>query len=152
MAFLKTYQTNIMLFLSGICGILAFLAMQTKTLSPRRRRVLALLELSAMLLLISDYNAYAFRGDSSQMGYWMVRVSNFLVYFLKLYLCHAVTLYLYDLYENDAKLEKMPRRLIVCEALFSIGVVLLVVSQFTGLYYTFDAQNFYQRSPGNIIC
>lgn len=36
--------------------------------------------------------------------------------------------------------------------LFVIGTVLIIFSQFTGLYYTFDAQNNYQRAPGYIFC
>ncbi|MBR6891192.1 MAG: diguanylate cyclase, partial [Clostridia bacterium] len=77
--FLKTHQLNIMLFMSGICGILAVLTLMTKTLSSRRRRILALLEAAAMLLLIADRYAYIYRGDPSTLGFWMVRISNFLV-------------------------------------------------------------------------
>ena len=64
---------------------------------------------------------------------------------------HEVTLYLYDLFRNEGKLSEVPRRLLVCEFLFSAGVLLLIVSQFTGLYYSFDKTNTYYRGPGNII-
>ena len=37
--FLKTHQLNIMLYMSGICGILVVLTLMTKTLSNRRRRM-----------------------------------------------------------------------------------------------------------------
>ena len=76
--FLKTHQLNIMLYMSGICGILVVLTLMTKTLSSRRRRILALLEAYAMLLLIADRYAYIYRGDPSLLGFWMVRISNFL--------------------------------------------------------------------------
>ena len=46
--------------------------------------VLFLLELSAMFLLIADRRAYIYRGDPSTKGWWMVRISNFLVFFLTL--------------------------------------------------------------------
>ncbi|MDY6305055.1 MAG: hypothetical protein SPL94_03635 [Oribacterium sp.] len=84
--FLKTHQLNIMLFMSGICGILVVLTVMTRTLSSRRRCILALLEAAAMFLLIADRYAYIYRGDPSPMGFWMVRISNFLVYFLTLYI------------------------------------------------------------------
>ena len=38
------------------------------------------LEISAMFLLIADRRAYIFRGDTSALGWWMVRISNFLVF------------------------------------------------------------------------
>ena len=152
MDFLIAHQLDIMLFMSGICGILAVLAMMSKSLSHRRRRIIAQLEVAAMLLLISDRQAYIYRGDASALGFWMVRISNFLVYFLILFITHSITLYLFDLFRNEGKMAVMPRRLYICEILYVIGTILIIISQFTGLYYTFDAQNTYQRAPGNIIC
>lgn len=152
MNFLIAHQLDIMLFMSGICGILAVLAMMTKSLSHRRRRIITQLEFAAMLLLISDRQAYIYRGDTSALGFWMVRISNFLVYFLILFLTHSIMLYLFDLFRNEGKMTVMPRRLYICEILYVIGTILIIISQFTGLYYTFDAQNTYQRAPANIIC
>lgn len=150
--FLKTHQLSIMLYMSGICGILVVLTLMTKTLSSRRRRILAPLEAAAMLLLIADRYAYIYRGDPSLLGFWMVRISNFLVYFLTLFITHSITLYLFDLFRNEGRLRTIPKRLYLCEILFVVGVVLLVISQFTGLYYTFDAQNTYHRARWNIVC
>ncbi|MBR0399564.1 MAG: HD-GYP domain-containing protein [Mogibacterium sp.] len=36
--------------------------------------------------------------------------------------------------------------------MFTVGIVLLVISQFTGMYYTFDAMNRYQRNTWYPIC
>ena len=58
MEFLKAHQVNIMLFMSGICFVLAILTLMTKALSMRRRRIIALLEIAAMLLLLADRFAY----------------------------------------------------------------------------------------------
>lgn len=76
MEFLKAHQLNIMLFISGACGVLAVLAMMSRTLSHKRRRILALLECAAMLLMMADRYAYIYRGDTSTLGFWMVRISN----------------------------------------------------------------------------
>ena len=141
-----------MMFMSGICGILAVLAMVTGTLSVKRRRTLAALEVCAMMLLIFDRYAYIYRGDVSSLGYWMVRISNFLVYFLTLFIAHCMTIYLSDLFHNEGKLETLPRRLMAAEAIFLFGVGLLIYSQFTGLFYTFDEYNVYQRSAGHFLC
>ena len=137
--------------MSGICGILAVLAMLTRSLSEKRRQTLAVLEVTAMMLLIFDRYAYLYRGDQSLIGYWMVRISNFLVYFFELSLGHCMTLYLSDLFRNEGKLEFRPKRLFACEAIFTLGCVLLIYSQFTGLYYSFDENNLYQRGPGHML-
>ena len=46
--FLKDNQLDIMLFMSGICAILTCLALAMKTLSTKRRLILASLELVVM--------------------------------------------------------------------------------------------------------
>ena len=149
---LKAHQLNIMLFMSGICAILVVLAMMSKTLSRKRRHILAYVEAAGMILLLADRYAYIYRGNPTTLGFWMVRISNFLVYFLLLYLPHMLTLYLFDLLRNEGGQTVMPKRLYACEVLCAVGLALLIISQFTGLYYTFDAQNTYQRGSGNIIC
>ena len=152
MEFLKAHQLNIMLYMSGICGVLVVLTLMTKTLPQKRRHILARFEAAAMFLLIFDRYAYLYRGDGSTVGFWMVRVSNFMVFFLSLYIIHAITLYLFDLFREKKVSAALPKRLYVCEGLYAVGAALIVVSQFTGLYYTFDANNTYQRAPGYTIC
>ncbi len=141
-----------MLFMSGICFVLAILTLTTKALPPKRRRIIAFIEIAAMILLLSDRYAYIYRGDPSELGYWMVRISNFLVYLMTLYISHALTLYLIELFRSEGRLETVPKRLWAAEFFFAAGLILLIVSQFTGLYYTFDATNTYQRAPANILC
>ncbi len=149
---LRTYQLNIMLILCGMCGMMAFMAVFDRSKNARRKRLLISIELTSMFLLLSDRFAYIFRGDVSRLGYYMVRISNFLVFFLTLFIIHVFSLYLIDLYENEGGYEKAPKRLIVSEVIFTIGEILIVISQFTGIYYTFDDQNRYQRADGYIIC
>ena len=148
---IRAHQLNIMLFMSGMCGVLALLSFFSRTLSSKRRRILTLLEITAMFLLLADFYAYRFRGDPSRLGFVMVRVCNFLVFFLALIMVHEVTLFLVDVFTKDVGLSSSPRRLIACEALFTAGILLLVVSQFTGLYYYFDETNTYHRSAGNVV-
>ncbi|MBO5526979.1 MAG: hypothetical protein J5946_02935 [Erysipelotrichaceae bacterium] len=152
MEWMRLYQLDIMLFLSGVCGVLALLACITKTIPKRRRHALVSIELGAMCLLIFDRFAYIYRGDISTTGFWMVRISNFLVYFLSLWVIHSFNLYLIDLYRNEGKLEKIPLRLILSEVLFTVGEAMVVISQFTGIYYTFDEENQYQRAPWFAVC
>ncbi len=102
MDFLRAHQLNIMLVLIGICGITAFFVYITGTLSKKRKRALMLVEIYSTILLISDRFAYIYRGDTSRLGYWMVRFSNFLVFFMTLAVVHAINLYMIDLMKNEA--------------------------------------------------
>lgn len=143
MEFLMLHQLNIMLFLSGISFVLAILTMLTKALSPVRKYSLVFLEIFTVLLLVFDRWAYIYRGSITTTGYRMVRISNFMVYFLPLCMAFTFTRYICDLTGDDVRLLK---RVKICDAIFAVGVILLVVSQFTGLYYNIDAQNLYHRS------
>ena len=61
--YLQNHQLNIMLVLIGITGMLIFFTLISKALSGKRRLSMIGLELSVLLLLISDRYAYIFRGD-----------------------------------------------------------------------------------------
>lgn len=151
MGFLYTFQLDIMLFMSGICGILAVMTLMPKFMSPARRSILALMETASMMLLIFDRLAYIYRGRPGELSGMIVRVSNGMVFFLTLLIPLLVAHFMRDLYLNEGGLERVPRRLILCDVLFSAGTVLIVASQFTGLIYTIDSQNKYQRAPGFIL-
>lgn len=141
-----------MLFLSGACGVLILLTSFTKTMSASRRRALVYMQVVSMLLLLFDREAYIYRGDVSELGYWMVRISNFAVFLFSLCGTHSFNLYLIDLYKGKDKLNRIPNTLRYCEVFFFCGLVLLIISQFTGFYYTFDENNRYQRGDGYLLC
>ena len=152
MEFLKSIQADLMVFLTGVCGIMALFVHLTETMSKTRKKALMLLEISAMFLMIADRHAYISRGDVSTMGWWMVRVSNFMAFFLTLLAVYALNMYLIDLFTHEGKLSAVPKRLKAVRVLALAGMALVVISQFTGLYYTFDEMNRYQRAPGFILC
>ncbi len=77
----------------------------------------------------------------------MVRISNFLVFFAL-----DVTLLFFERYVNSCLLSveechRMKRTRLI-EASCFVGMALVVLSQFTGLYYYFDSENFYHRAAG----
>lgn len=150
--FLKEIQIGVMLFVSGTCAVLILLTFLTKTMSKKRKYCLMMMQFTGTLLLLSDVCAYTFRGDVSKLGYYAVRISNFMVFFLQLFITHEFTIYLVDLFINDKKMEKKSILLLSCEYIFTIGFALIVISQFTGLYYTFDEFNRYTRGPGFMLC
>lgn len=151
MSIIREHQLSIMLIMSGISALLTFTVIMMKSLSMRRKSILALMAFSSTLLLIFDRCAYLYRGDASTLGFFMVRVSNGLVFFLLIFIVNLVTQYLKDLLMNEGGLDSVPLSLRICDVIFEIGVFLLLISQFTELYYYFDADNVYHRSPGMVI-
>ena len=149
---LLQWQTDLMLVLIGICGAMILFIFLTEALSAKRKGILVSLGFSAMFLLIADRRAYIYRGDVSQLGWWMVRISNFLVFFLTLVIIYFFNEYLIDLCTNEGKLKLVPRRLKAARILVLVGIALVILSQFTGFYYTFDEMNRYQREPGFLLC
>ncbi|MBQ7698706.1 MAG: HD-GYP domain-containing protein [Clostridia bacterium] len=151
MIFYAEHQLNVMLFMCGMCGILAVMTLMAKSLPKATKIILTLMELSAMMLLIFDRFSYIYRGDTTTLGFYMVRISNCVVFILSLVIPFLVTRYINNMLRHDAKIKK-PVQLIIADCLFGVGEALVIISQFTGLYYTFDDQNRYQRSPLHVIC
>ena len=148
MEFFRAHQLSIMLFLSGICTVLAILSFFLSSMPKTRRRALMWLEIYAALLLTMDRYAYIFRGNVSRLGWWMVRISNFSVFLFSLCILHAFTVYLRDLMTNEAGFEKAPRRLVLAEVFFGLAFMFLVFGCLTGMYYYFDENNCYHRGAG----
>ncbi len=149
--FNRQYLHIAMLLWGTVFSIIAALCMfLSKSFEKRQRRYMILLELSAALLLGSDAVAWAFRGYAGKLGYVTVRVSNFLVFvmsdvvlfFFHRYLCSCLF---------PQKEEKKIHRIKIVELLCMAGIFLVAVSQFTNLYYYFDANNFYHRNTWYII-
>lgn len=107
--FFRLYQLDIMLVLSGVCLIIGFFVFISRTLSAQRKRALLLMEVSSSLLLISDRLAYLYRGNPSDMGFWTVRISNFLVFFLTLAIIYAFNMYIIDVYTHEGGYDTIRR-------------------------------------------
>ena len=151
MEFIRQHQLDIMLILIGICAILPVFVLISKSLSRRRKHALILMEMSAALLLLADRYSYIYNGDTSMLGMGMTRTCNFLVYSFLLVLIYAFELYLIDLYKNEGQAEVIPKVLRVSKIIILFGEIMIIISQFTGIYYTFDDSNHYQRSSLYVI-
>ena len=152
MEFLESLQLEIMVALVGVCIVIALFVAVTKGIPKSKKFALILLEITAALLLFSDRLAYVYRGDVSTLGYWMVRISNFSVFFLTILVLYSFNLYLVDLFREKWNMDTVPLRLKIVKWIALAGAVMLIISQFTGLYYTFDEANRYVRAPGFIVC
>lgn len=148
---IKTYQLDIMLVLCGVCSVLAFLLIITRFLSKQRKRILVCMEFVAVFLLAFDREAYVFAGDPSKTGYIMVRLSNFMVFYLTSCVVFMFNLYLKDYIKVEGKQKSAPKRLQISGVLATLGMLLAIVAAFTNLYYYFDETNLYHRGPGFLL-
>lgn len=149
--FLRNYQLYIMLVMSITSFIFVILLLITKSMDRRSKIVLILAELSAAILLTFERFAYYYRGDPSNVGYVMVRVSNFIVFFMILVIAILFNMYLAWRIDVSNK-KKMPKRFIIVSIIAAIGMLLLIISQFTNMYYYFDETNTYHRGSLFIVC
>ena len=96
------------------------------------------------VLNAADALAYYYRGDGSQLGYWMVRITNFSVFLCNDVLLLYVVCYICRVIERNSgtNYRKLQR---IAEGFIITGIVLLVLSRFFGFYYTFDEMNQYHR-------
>ncbi|WP_026495551.1 HD domain-containing phosphohydrolase [Butyrivibrio sp. WCD3002] len=150
--FIRANQMDIMLALCAMCMMMALLLGITRFLPRRRKWILIGMELVATFLLFFDRQAYLYSGNPSRIAFYMVRISNFMVFFLTSGIVFTFNLYLIDLLSNEGKVTNTPRRLIFTGVASILGMLLVVLSQFTGLYYYFDETNKYHRGPGFLIC
>ena len=129
-----------------MCGITAVFVLFMRSLPKRRRRSLLGIELCTMFLLFADCLSYASNGKNTTFGFYGNRISNFLLFALTLGVLFAFNAYVINLYE-DANKGIVPKRLKIVNYLGIAGEVMVVISQFTGSYYTFDSSNYYVRGP-----
>lgn len=150
--FLMRHQTDVMLALSSICAMTTFFVFLSGSLAKGRKIALMIMELGGMILLIFEMFSYIYRGDMSELGYWMVRIGNFMTFAMMPVLMAGFSYYLYDLLKNDVGLKKPPRRLRSIYVLVIISEILIVGNIFGKYYYVIDEQNTYHRSWAFMIC
>ena len=136
-----------MLGMSGACGVLALMTLFTEAMTRRKKSILFLMEFSAMLMLLFDRWSYVFRGDMSELGYHMVRYSNCMAFFFSLFIPFLVAQYLKNMFLHESNFQKAPLCLKICDGLFAVGLAMLMIAQFTRLYYVIDTANNYYRTP-----
>ena len=105
--------------------------------------ILAMLFLN-VLLNGFEIAAYCFRGDPSQLGFVLVRVSNFAVFLCNHLLVAALAVFVFRAIEkNGGHVSALFKRVVF--SVVALGIVLLVLSRVFGFYYAFDEQNRYYR-------
>ena len=99
------------------------------------------------LILVSDALAYLYRGDLTLLGVAMTRISNFLLFALEYLVLGMFVYYVTCITSSQRSYAAMRWKYLEYGFLF-IGFSGLLLTQVTGLYYSFDATNHYQRGSG----
>lgn len=116
----------------------------------RRGQLLLAFLLEMFLLLTSDSAAWYYRGKLGTLGYYAVRISNYLVFVLNYFLAFTALLYLEEILKrSNYTVRKWVRHGIF--VLCALGFLTVTISQFTGFLYTFDESNRYTRADGYIF-
>lgn len=125
-----------------VCAVILFLSRKGEA---RKNLVLMGALFVESMQLISDSFAVAFRGSMSTAGFYIVRVSNFLVFFFNYVLAVTLVVYAAELI-SGANLRTMKNWMYSIFAMGAVGTAVLVISQFTGFLYYFDENNIYHRA------
>ncbi len=111
-----------------------------------QNRILGCLLLTDMIQLISDTLAWIFRGNITQTGYYMVRISNYLVYVTNYVILFLFTQYVLTYIETDEAGQKNIKRYkYLMFGFLVVAILLLTLGQYTDLAYGFTDKNEYYR-------
>ena len=110
LVFLIRHQTDVMLALSSICAMTTFFVFLTGSLEKGRKVALMIMEIGGMTLLIFEMFSYVYKGDVSELGYWMVRIGNFMTFAMMPVLMGGFAYYLNVLLKNDVGLSVLFRK------------------------------------------
>ncbi len=137
---------SIFSLIAAVCMII------NKNFDKNKRIFMICMQISCTILLLSDAFAWGFRGTNGISGYYMVRISNFLVFLFSdilLFIFHGYTCCC--LFEDRRKNEMPIVAIKLGYIIPIIGAILVIISQFTNLYYYFDSKNIYHRNTEYIL-
>ncbi len=156
--FTRIISITCLCILSFFCFQVGVFLWSGHRLKQNGRRSLIFIEIFTGFLLLFDALAYIYRGNTSQLGYYMVRFSNFFVYicnfsisfFFCFYVCEFVKqsrLSLTLLLHPSESIKKgIPVQLFIVLFFCLAGIFITIYSQFTNLFYYFDENNIYHRN------
>lgn len=116
----------------------------TRLQKERLERLYIRLLICNTVLLFCDAAAWLFKGRPDAFSFYMVRISNFLVFSLGYLMLALFTHYLVSFLRlKDSRITKIP--VYVMNGLMLLAFCLVVVSQFNNMYYLIDGHNIYHR-------
>ena len=108
-----------------------------------------IMQICCIMLLLNDSLAWGFKGFDTTAAYYVVRISNFIVFSLNYVYMGIFAVFLWkSVAETD---DKTPLRIYMIWSLTVIGIILLIISQFNHMFYNFNEHNIYYRGTAYIV-
>lgn len=141
-----TVQPYSLLFCGIFCLMIFLTTFQLSFQSKKCKKALCLVEISCSLFLVADCITYLYDGVPGVTARFIVYISNFLVFTLVELQLIFFNLFIIYLFMETGRFSSVPKSLKICFLLPVAAIALIIISQFTGLYYSFDANNLYHRN------
>ena len=143
-------QVAFLIFEAVFCFIAAFLALCNIEARRRVRYPVAALNALAGILLVADSFAYIFQGGPTTLDHNMAYLCNSICFFVCALLVPVYATYAYiQLFKYVSVKRKAQARirLLTCYYISVCAFVLVIISQFTDIYFYLDSANNYHRGP-----
>lgn len=132
------------------CMIAAVVIWISRGLDKKGSYKLIALMIDSGLLMISDAMAWLFRGNTGEVGFYVVRISNFAAFFFAFLTMPLVAEVITHMIEARSGAKGLFWRYIEW-AFFVIGTASLIVNLFRPFIYSFDERNTYYRLAFGIL-
>lgn len=134
------------LLISSVYGLFVFLStLNLKFESRGCKKGLYLTQLCCVFFLIFDAIAYFCDLYPAMWPRWVIVLSNFFVFCLVNLQLFFFNLFITYSFMETGRFKKLPKELLACFILPFVAITLIIISQFTGIYYSFDSDNIYHR-------
>lgn len=143
-------QLSLLLFEAVACFLCALVYSVTRDPLRIRKSVVLSLNISCGFMLVCEFLFYIYLGSKDPFDVIIMHIVNAAVYYLivLLLLFYAMLVFLKIFGRFDVK-HDMPcrKRFWAIQAIIAVEIILVTISQFTGIYYYFDSDNVYHRGP-----
>lgn len=143
MSMLKMFHICMELWGIIFCAIATIgLIVGSRRMATRKSQQI-IMQALCVLLLAADMTGWYFDGRPGRFAEDAVRAGDMAVYCVNYLYLSIFTLYVWQIVRKNG--EKAPWGLYATFATSAVSIVLMVISQFNGMYYYFDADNVYHR-------
>lgn len=140
---------RVLVFSSIILCLIGLLHVLISTqINKRTTRYMVISFTGLFFYSVSVYAGLLMNGLEGEYHRIALSVCYFLEFFFAIIISYSLALYLFFVVDPHKKFKKL---LFLNRTVVIVFVVLLVISQFTGWWYSIDHSNHYQRGPGYLV-
>jgi putative nucleotidyltransferase with HDIG domain len=144
MSGIQQVQVIFMLWTTIFCIIAAIIVLVTRKFDKNQATWVMMLLIVNGIINIFEAFAYLYRGDVSEVGYWMVRISNFVVFLFNGILLLCVLNFLVAIVKKNGACYLNAERY-AAYGFILIYIIVLILSRIFHFYYDFNEKNEYYR-------